>query len=429
MNQILPSPYQNTAFTENKAIALHRWVNWIAGFSSGFVRQALETHLPIPDSNQIVLDPFGGVGTTPVTAYLRGHSVLSYEINPFPALVQRAKLDAISHRKKDALKRHMEAFTLHMMSNEPPRCQPPEGFSSRIPFYSERVLVQVLRAWSYIHSLSDPDVQNLFKVAFGATMVSFSNYTYEPSLGSRPAAGKPLIKDADVVGVLLAKLSEMYEDLCEIAFIELPGQRYEVRQGSFMHSQLPPESVDLVITSPPYLNNYHYLRNTRPQLYWLGFAKNPKDLRYLEEDNYGKFWQTVREPRYQAKLIFESPWLEELLAEVAAIQTEKGIYGGTGWANYACEYFNDTYRFLTKMRHALKPGSRALIVVGNSVIKGINIELDRVFTHVAQLLGYTNGETHLVRDTRIGSSIVGTGLRSDGEKKQKLYEVVVELTH
>lgn len=422
------SPYQNTAFASNKVVALHRWVNWIAGFSAGFVQQALELHLPIPKPEQVVLDPFGGVGTTPITAFLRGHSVLSYEINPFPALVQRAKLDAISHRKKDALKRHMEAFGLHMMAGEPPQSRPPEGFSSRIPFYSERILIQVLRAWDYINKLDDPDIQSLFKVAFGATMVSFSNYSYEPSLGSRPAAGKPLIEDADVAGVLLAKLGEMYEDLCEIDFIPLPGQSYEVRQGSFMRSELPPESVDLVITSPPYLNNYHYLRNTRPQLYWLGFAKNPKDLRYLEEDNYGKFWQTVREPKYQAKLIFESPWLEELLAELAAVQTEKGIYGGAGWANYACEYFNDTYRFLTKMRNALKPGARALIVVGNSVIKGINIEVDRVFTHVAKLLGFTSGEIHLVRDARIGSSIVGTGLRSDGEKKQKLYEVVVELT-
>lgn len=105
------SPYGDTAFASNKGLPLHRWVNWIAGFSAGFVQQALELHLPVPSPEQVVLDPFGGVGTTPITAYLRGHSVLSYEINPFPALVQRAKLDAISHRKKDALKRHIEAFS------------------------------------------------------------------------------------------------------------------------------------------------------------------------------------------------------------------------------------------------------------------------------------------------------------------------------
>jgi len=428
MTQTVPSPYQNTASAENKAVALHRWVNWIAGFSTGFVHQALEMHLPVSSPEQVVLDPFGGVGTTPITAYLRGHSVLSYEINPFAALVQRAKLDAISHRKQAVLENHMEAFALHMMSGEPSRSQPPEGFGSRIPFYSERVLLQVLRAWDYIHALEDPDIANLFRVAFGATMVSYSNYSYEPSLSSRPAAGKALVEDADVGGALLGKLGEMYEDLRDIEFASLPRQTYAVRQSSFMHSELLPDSVDLMITSPPYLNNYHYLRNTRPQLYWLGFARSPRDLRYLEEDNYGKFWQTVREPSYKAELIFDSPRLRGLLEELATLQTDKGIYGGKGWANYACEYFNDTHRFLTKSRDALKPGAKALIVVGNSVIKGVNIQVDQVFAHVAELLGFSGRETHLVRDTRIGSSIVGTGLRSDGEKKQKLYEVVVELT-
>jgi hypothetical protein len=258
-------------------------------------------------------------------------------------------------------------------------------------------------------------------------MVSFSNYTYEPSLGSRPAAGKPLIEDADVAVALLSKLGDIYQDLVEVEYVPLKGQRYEVCQESFMRSGVTPQSIDLLITSPPYLNNYHYLRNTRPQLYWLGFARSPKDLRYLEEDNYGKFWQTVREAKHKSELMFDSPWLGEILEHLASLQTDKGVYGGAGWANYACEYFNDTYRFLVKTKEVLKPGARALIVVGNSIIKGVNIPVDQVFTHVAEKLGYGGAEIHPVRDERVGSSIVGTGLRSAGEKKQKLYEVVVEL--
>ncbi len=354
--------------------------------------------------------------------------MLSFEINPFPVLVQQAKLDAIRQGKKDILERHMEMFMLHMMQGGEPKSRPPEGFNSRIPFFSKRVLMQVLWAWDYINALEDEGIQNLFKIAFGATMVSFSNYTYEPSLGSRPAAGKPLIEDANVATSLLNKLNEICEDLAGIEYTPHENQRYEIRQESFMRSELAPESIDLLITSPPYLNNYHYLRNTRPQLYWLGFAESPKDLRYLEEDNYGKFWQTVREPSYNAELIFESLWLRSVLDNLAAIQPEKGIYGGTGWANYACEYFNDTYRFLSRSKAALKPGAKALIVIGNSILKGVNIPVEEVFVNVAELLGYQRTKVHLARDTRVGSSIVGTGLRSNGEKREKLYEVVVELS-
>ena len=44
-------------------------------------------------------------------------------------------------------------------------------------------------------------------------MVSFSNYTYEPSLSSRPGAGKPLIEDADVAAALAGKLRNIRDDI------------------------------------------------------------------------------------------------------------------------------------------------------------------------------------------------------------------------
>ncbi|MEF2277748.1 site-specific DNA-methyltransferase [Deinococcus sp. YIM 134068] len=420
------SAYKDTAFASNKTLAVHRWVNWIAGFSSEFVQHALELHLPEPAPDQVVLDPFGGVGTAPLTAFLRGHSVVSYDINPFPVLVQRAKLKALRGVRPGELLAQVEAFGVHMAADRPPRSTVPPGFTSRTPFYSERVLVKVLRVWDFIYALGDEDLRDLFRVAFGATMVSYSNYSYEPSLGSRAAAGKPQIEDADVAQTMRDKLMEMHGDLVAAQGVPLDGQTAQVYQGSFMRSDLAANSVDLIVTSPPYLNNYHYLRNTRPHLYWLGFASKPKDLRYLELDNYGKYWQTVRDARYRTALIFESPWLQDLTAQLAGTQTDRGVYGGQGWANYATEYFNDTYRFLQKTHEVLRPGSKALIVVGNSIVKGINLPVDEVFTHVAGHFGFTRHDIHVVRDTRIGSSIVGTGLRVKG--KGKLYEVVVELT-
>ena len=56
-------------------------------------------------------------------------------------------------------------------------------------------------------------VKDLFRVAFGSVMVSFSNYSYEPSLGTRAGAGKPNIDHADVFGTVRRKLLEMQEDI------------------------------------------------------------------------------------------------------------------------------------------------------------------------------------------------------------------------
>ncbi|WP_197480532.1 hypothetical protein [Deinococcus radiodurans] len=35
----------------------------------------------------------------------------------------------------------------------------------------------------FINEVADEDLRDLFQVAFGATMVSYSNYSYEPVIG------------------------------------------------------------------------------------------------------------------------------------------------------------------------------------------------------------------------------------------------------
>lgn len=78
----------------SKGLALHRWVNWIAGFSAEFVNSVLDRYLSNSSpGGATVLDPFAGVGTTNVEALRRGFDTYGFELNPFPALAARCKLD------------------------------------------------------------------------------------------------------------------------------------------------------------------------------------------------------------------------------------------------------------------------------------------------------------------------------------------------
>ena len=61
----------DTAFARNRTEPLHRWVPWIAGFSSSFVGSVLETVSDRNPADILVLDPFAGVGTTLVEAMER----------------------------------------------------------------------------------------------------------------------------------------------------------------------------------------------------------------------------------------------------------------------------------------------------------------------------------------------------------------------
>ena len=93
------SSYGNAASSHNKALSMHRWANWIAGFSGEFANSAIVQFLPgeIGQNNGrsgVVLDPFAGVGTTLVEANRLGLDCIGFEINPFAALVCRVKLGA-----------------------------------------------------------------------------------------------------------------------------------------------------------------------------------------------------------------------------------------------------------------------------------------------------------------------------------------------
>jgi hypothetical protein len=291
----------------------------------------------------------------------------------------------------------------------------PQAFQSRIPFYSRDVRNQVLHALAFTSKIRDVRVRKLFQIAFGSVMVSFSNYTYEPSLGTRVGAGKPLIEDADVGATLLGKLRHMRADiewLRSQAIKTRPGNGKVYAEDFFAgNPRVESGSVDLMLTSPPYLNNYHYARNTRPQLYWLGLISSPEEQRPLEEGNFGTFWQIARE-KHDVPLALEHRGLHRILAQLRKLNPEKGQYGGRGWANYAASYFNDCDRFLIVLKRVLAPGGTGVIVVGNSILQGVNVPVQDLIADIAKMHGLVVESIYPLRNKRVGDSITASSVRS-----------------
>jgi DNA modification methylase len=421
------SGFSDPAFSENRREPVHRWVPWVAGFSSQFVREALNRCLP---RTGVVLDPFAGVGTTLVEAVRRGPTcrALGLEINPYAAFAAQTKLDAIA-LNPSAFRAAILRFRKEAAAADP--VPPPPGFRSRVPFFSPRVEGQVLRALGWMENIRPTALRDLFRLAFASVMVKFSNYTYEPSLGTRAAAAKPNVEDAPVAEILEAKLEEMASDM-ELFQLECPspgqGIAYNASWSAAAHI-LGENSVHLVITSPPYANNYHYLRNTRPQLWWLGFATSTDYLRGIEEESFGKFWQTVREGP-EVDLKFDFQMLKNLLGTVRKTNSSKRVYGGSGWANYLATYFNDSFDFLKSLGRLLAPGGTALIVIGNSVIQGVEVKTDEIWAHMAEskTVNLRVEALEVARKKRVGNSIINSSVRSGATSGVRLYEAILTLS-
>lgn len=426
------STFCDPAFASNKTLPLHRWVPWIAGFSSDFVKDALTRYL---NGKGTVLDPFSGVGTTLIEAFLLGHNVIGFEVNPYPALACRTKLYAYrvaTETLRFEILRFQAFYNEKVISGYKPKSILPKGFKTRSEFYSPQVLHKVLILHDFIETIESPDLQDLFKLAFASTMVRYSNYSYEPSLGRRVSGGKEEIGDFPVGQTILSKLWEMVHDIAWFqAHLQNDKASAQVINDSFFQYEdyLTPESVDLIVTSPPYLNNYHYNRNTRPQLYWLGYAQCPQDLKYLENANFGKFWQTVRDQDcLDLSFSLSGTDIAERLQALRQLHPEKGIYGGNGWANYSASYFNDCYRFAMGINYVLKPGGIALVVIGNSILQGILIPTDQYFAKIAESVGLELVRIDMPRTTRVGNSIIQSSVRVEkAQDSHQLYEAIVEL--
>ena len=362
--------FRDPAFMANREAPIHRWVPWIAGFSKQFIEDALGSYTN--GHREVILDPFAGVGTTLVESDLAGHESIGFEINPYAAFAAQVKLSA--HRiPPETIHSMIADMYVHEVKAEQGGRQPiseaPAGFRTRHPFYSPEVERKVLLMLDFIKAQSDQRSVDLLRLAFASTMVEYSNYSYEPSLGRRAAVGRPDIKDYRVAARVGGKLSQMAEDAIWYRNHRERSDRKDsqVRLKSFFdgYSEIKQSSVDLIVTSPPYANNYHYNRNTRPHLYWLGFCEAPEELRELEEQNFGTYWQRARE-RESVDLdpCIDDREIVDTLDAIRCQNTEKGVYGGGGWANYVTTYLNDCVRFIAGVKWCLRPGATALVVIG-----------------------------------------------------------------
>ena len=364
---------------------------------------------------------------------MAGHDAVGFEINPYAAFACRTKLEAFKADPEHLRDLANQFMRFHDRNQDrPPKSTPPAGFRTREAFYNPKILHKVLLSLDFIREIEDEQARDLFRLAFAATMVSYSNYSYEPSLGRKAAVGRVAATEFPVDQAIASRLAEMSADICW--FRDRQGNRRPRRRvvlDSFFsaYRRVSEESVDLIVTSPPYLNNYHYNRNTRPQLYWLGLVESTRELKEIEKRNFGKFWQTVREqPNVELDPKIADPEIIDTLEELRSKTPEKGTYGGRGWANYATTYFNDCLRFARGAHWCLRPGASALVVIGNSILQGVPIPTDQFLARVAGAAGLETVAIHIPRNKRVGNSIINSEVRvGAADKRNRLYEAVVEL--
>ena len=247
----------------------------------------------------IVLDPFCGVGTVPMEACLQGRVGIGADLSPFAALVAGAKLAPASPIALEEALDELEKAILENRSEVDLLSVEPEIRS----FFHDDTCREVLAARNYLISSAASETDAGKVLVSAICHILHGNRPYALSRRSHgiiPIPPKGPFVYKRLMKSLRAKVARLAVDALPGEFV--PGTALVGDAGDV---PLDGESVDAVITSPPFLGTTEFLRQNRVRLWFCGmtyaqqqenrsrFAEYRKDLNF---DEYFQEWARVLRP-------------------------------------------------------------------------------------------------------------------------------------
>ena len=388
---------------------VHDWYRFVLSYPPHLVREYL-TRFGI-DSTQTVLDPFCGTGTTLVECKKLGVPSVGVEGNPMAHFASSVKLDwspdpeALSEHARQVAENAFAALTadeveddflplfsprkktgsfrttaLRMLDPEQTKLLLADSISP-LPLHKTLVLLECLQ------TNFDPRFQRHELLALARALVfSISNLHFGPEVGVGPPK-----ENAAAVTPWLEGVTRMVTDLRELqdeSHVPSVVHHADARQVSDV---LKPNSIDAVITSPPYPNEKDYTRTTRLESVLLGFVHNKAELRTLKRGLVRSNTREVYKEDDDDRWISEHPEIQAIAASIEARRIELGKTSGFErmYARVTKLYFGGMARHLANLRGVLRPGARLAYVVGDQAsYLRIMIRTGTLLAEIAQALGY-----------------------------------------
>lgn len=392
----------NGLYPEDRAV--HRWYRFVLSFPAHLVREYVERFGL--DGSQQVLDPFCGTGTTLVECKKLGVASIGIEANGVVSFASQVKTDwspdpagLLEHARQVAGRAHRRLeqdgigdlpLALRVRRCDPAalRTLPPEKAKLLLAnSISAAPLHKVLVLLDAIDEAPDPRYRAHERLALARVAVqSASNLRFGPEVGLGPVKD-----DAAVVNPWLAAMREMATDLEEVHCRRHTPAHVHSVDARQLARVLEPQSVDAVITSPPYPNEKDYTRTTRLESVLLGFISSRTELQSLKRSLVRSNTRGVYVDDADDRWVEGFPRVQMLAQRIEERRTELGKTSGFErlYARVTKLYFGGMARHLADLRHVLRPGARLAYVVGDQAsYLRILIRTSEILGEIADSLGY-----------------------------------------
>jgi len=390
----------SSTFADNMSLPIHKWYRYTAGFSASWVSQIINEESK--NGRTKVIDPFVGSGTVLLESEFAGIESYGLESHPYIFRIAKAKLNwnyPPSVFKEHALSLLKEAKSLKISKTDFPKL-----ILSCYPIEVIQKLEALKQAWFEIQQ--DEIIRN-----FNWFIITSILRTTSPVGTAQWQYIQPNKTKSRVLDPFLAYESKVYEMSSDMERVQRRyknvGKSHLINEDARDIKSIPNGWGDLIITSPPYANNYDYADATRLEMTFWGDINGWADL----QDNVRKnlvractqhvsnLGQSIDEILSYSRL---GVIRDELFEVYETLKDERLKHGGK--KNYhlmIAAYFKDLADVFHSLRRVTNKNCKMCFVIGDSAPYGIYVPVDKWLGELAVSAGFDNYSFEKLRDRNI----------------------------
>ena len=365
----------------------------------------------LSDPGDLVLDPMVGSGTTLVEAQRLGRRAVGCDIDPLARMIAAAKMRSIDpfNALRDGKRVLAEAREDYYESGSRLRRDVKLRFDAKTDdfiqyWFLPQQQLELLALIQRIEALPEGGTREFLKVVFSSTIIAKSGGVSlardlahtrpHRDLTKKPNSafvefGKRLERNVGALGKPKPDDTVPPPNSNGNGAIRVPIPFTSIHAASAANTGLPSDSVDLIVTSPPYANNaIDYMRAHKFALVWFNWTISDLSrirAQYLGHDAISGL---------QRELL--SSQCEATLAKLAERDKRKALV--------LRRYFQEMRSVIQEMFRVLRRGKPSVIVVGSSILRGIDVETHKGLAAIGEDAGFILagiGVRELDRDKRM----------------------------
>jgi DNA modification methylase len=324
-----------------------------------------------------VLDPMMGSGTVLVAARAKGHYAVGVDIDPLAVLISRVWTTAIDKSVVRILARRVlsrarkECRSLSTRDAYPKMATHETKRFIRYWFdsHARRQLASLARTISRCRDLKSQDVlwcafSRLIITKQAGVSLALDLAHSRPHKHYERAPIEPFANFVKAVDRVL-------ENCLSISQTDR-GPAAKVRLGDARDLKLKDGTIDLVLTSPPYLNAIDYLRCSKFSLVWMGHSTD--GLRYIRSKCVGtEVGKYDDSDECASKTLIASLRLKHSLSRRAQAVLS--------------QFIEDMQNAIKEVFRVLAPNGKAIYVIGENTVKGTYVPNAKIMIALAESIG------------------------------------------